>query len=229
MSEKLWTQGREWDLPDLTTPLALDLLSPGRFSWEVEIGFGKGRYLLGRANESPEVGFLGVEVANAYYRLAVKRAGRRRLDNVVLMRGEALYLMATSIPEGFAEAVHVYFPDPWPKARHQKRRIFDPETIDLVLRLLQPGGTLYFATDFSDYGEAVRDMLSCCSTVRVTAVGNPWPDGARTNYESKYIAEGRPITRLEVVRKAVTNDLLHPNGAVGVTVACRSESAPDGI
>lgn len=227
MSEKLWTQGREWDLPELETPLPLGRLAPGRRAWEVELGFGKGRYLLARASQYPAVGFLGVEVASAYYRLAVRRAVRRRLDNLVLMRGEALYLMATSIPVGFAAAVHVYFPDPWPKARHQKRRLFDPHTVDLVLGLLRPGGTLFFATDFADYGAAVHEMLSGCSTVRVTPREDPWPDGARTNYEAKYMAQGRSITRLEVVRDATTNDLLHPDGVAGVTIGCRSQSTID--
>ena len=75
-------------------------------------------------------------------------------------------MLSSVLPSEFAAAVHVYFPDPWPKARHQKRRLFDPETVDLVLRLLRPGGTLYFATDHLDYGDVVRELLKtvsgCC-------------------------------------------------------------------
>jgi len=208
-------------LEELQVPLDLGELIPGRKDWEVEIGFGKGRYLLRRAREKPEAGFVGVEVASAYYRLASKRARRRHLENIVLIRGEALYLLAASLPVEFASAVHVYFPDPWPKARHQKRRLFDAETVDLVLGLLSPGGSLYFATDHLDYGTVVYNILKEHPAVEVRVIEELWPDGARTNYEAKYIQEGRPILRLEILRTAEeAAELLHPHGHAGVTSAC---------
>ena len=129
-----------------TAALELDELLPGG-PWEVELGFGKGRYLLRRAEESRERRFLGIEVAGKYYRLAATRAERRGLENLLLIRGEALYALSALLPSGFAEAAHVYFPDPWPKSRHQKRRLFDRETVDLVLGTLARGGRLFFATD----------------------------------------------------------------------------------
>ena len=146
-------------LATLSAPLPLDELVPGASTgsadWEVEIGFGKGRYLLRRCREDAGRRFLGIEVAGEYHGLFVERARRHGLSNWVALRGDALYLASAVLPAGFASALHVYFPDPWPKIRHHKRRLFDPETVDLVLRLLRRGGRFSFATDFLDYGEQV--------------------------------------------------------------------------
>lgn len=209
----------EYTLRDLSAPLDLENLVPGVGSWEVELGFGKGRYLLRRAEAEVDRGFLGVEMAGAYYRLAQHRMRRRSLSNVVLMHGEALYLLSVVLPRGFASAVHVYFPDPWPKARHQKRRLFDAETIDLVLDLMAEGGYLYFATDFLEYGEIVRDILKTCPSVEVSEVSGIWADGPRTNYEAKYLSEGRPILRLEGRRLPEASVALQPESEARVVTA----------
>jgi tRNA (guanine-N7-)-methyltransferase len=177
----------------------LDRLAPGTGPWELEVGFGKGRFLLARAASLPERRFLGLEVAGEYFRLAAARLARRGLDNVALLHGEALYLLAAVLPRGFASVVHVYFPDPWPKSRHHRRRLFSPASVDLLLGALAPGGRLCFATDFLDYGAEVAGILAGCSGVAVTRLDGGWPDGPRTNYEAKYVAEGRPILRLESV------------------------------
>jgi tRNA (guanine-N7-)-methyltransferase len=130
---------------------------PGPGPWEIEVGFGKGRFLLAGAAAHPERRYLGVEIAAEYYRRVAARLERRGLHNALVIRGEALYLLAAVLPRGFAMAVHVYFPDPWPKSRHQKRRLFDARTVDLVLGLLAPGGGLYFASDDAAYGGAVSE------------------------------------------------------------------------
>lgn len=184
-------------LGQLGAPLPLDRLVPGGGGWEVEIGFGKGRFLLGRAAEEPRRRFLGVEMAGRYERLMVRRARKRGLANWMSLRGEALYLLSTVLPAGFAEALHVYHPDPWPKAKHHKRRLFDPETLDLVLGVLRPGGTFCFETDHLDYGELVSGILAAHPAVRHHRLDDGWPDGPRTNYEAKYVREGRPILRLQ--------------------------------
>lgn len=211
-------RGLEMRLAALPSPLPLEELVPGDGPWELEIGFGKGRYLLRRATDSPERRFVGIERAGKYFRLAAERARRRRLDNLVLIEGEALYVLATALPEAFASAVHVYFPDPWPKSRHRRRRLLDTETLDLVLRPLAPGGVLAFATDFVPYGERVREVLESHGGLGVTPIEPGWPEGPRTNYEAKYVAEGRRILRLEV--RAVAEPAgLHPLGARGVLAA----------
>jgi tRNA (guanine-N7-)-methyltransferase len=193
--------GRELALGELPAPLPLDELLPGG-PWEVEIGFGKGRELLRRATAHPERRFLGIEMAALYYRRVRDRVLRRGLGNVLLLRGEALYLLAAWLPTELADVLHVYFPDPWPKSRHHKRRLLDPESLDLLVGILAPGGTLEFATDHPEYGDAVAALLAAHSGLAVERLAGPWPGGPRTNYEEKFEREGRPIVRLSARRLA---------------------------
>lgn len=210
--------GREQGLAETELPLCLRSLfaAAADDNWEVEIGFGKGKYLLEQARTRPEVGFVGIEVASKYYRRVRDRA--RDLDNLVLLRGEALYLLASVLPAGFARAVHVYFPDPWPKSRHHGRRLFDPESLDLVLRLLRPAGELIFATDFLDYGAMVDELLRQHPRLVVKDAGDSWGNRARTHYEDKYLREGRAIVRIEA-RLEGAHELMHPRAGLGVVAA----------
>jgi tRNA (guanine-N7-)-methyltransferase len=213
----------ESGIAELGAPLPLASLVPGDGDWEVEIGFGKGRYLLRRCAEEPGRRFLGVELATEYYKMMVERARRRGLKNWVALRGEALFLLSAVLPTGFAAAVHVYFPDPWPKSRHHKRRLFEPETVDLVLGLLRPGGSLFFATDFLEYGELVAEILESYPGLRIERRDRPWDEGPRTNYEAKYLIERRPILRLQGRLEGPA--VLHPRGAAGVLVGPLAELA----
>lgn len=213
-------KSRELPLDALPRPFDLDALVPGDGPWEVEIGFGKGRNLIKSAQTHPERRFLGIEVVSKYYRMVLKRGRGRDLSNLLLVRGEALYLLSTVFPRGFADRLHIYFPDPWPKSKHHKRRLLDPETVDLVLGVLRPGGELDFASDFLDYGELVADLLEQHPDLEVTRHGEPWPDGARTNYEAKFMVEGRPIIRLTArLHPEATPGRLHPLGVVGLSAA----------
>ncbi len=218
--------GRERTLAELPSPLAPDDLLPGGGAWEVEIGFGKGRYLLASALEHPERRYLGIEVVSKYFSLLRRRARRRGAANLLLVRGEALYLLSAVLPRGFASALHVYFPDPWPKSRHHKRRLFDPETVDLVLGVLRPGGELCFATDHLEYGERVREILEGYPGLTIAPRRRPWPDGARTNYEAKYMTEGRPILRLEGRLEGSGPGRLHPQGRAGIVAAPAPRADP---
>lgn len=203
---------QEW-LQALPAPPDLDALLPGEGPWVVEIGYGKGRYLLRQLLANPGVRYLGMEIVSKYWRLLGDRARRRGAKNLVNVRGEALSILATALPRGFAREVHVYFPDPWPKSRHHRRRLFDPETIDLVLGALVPGGQLVFATDFLEYGGIVRGILESHPDLEVSEHPGEWPDGARTNYEAKFITEGRPILRLAArLKDGASETRLHPAG-----------------
>jgi len=232
---RLWAYDAERTLADLPQPLPPGALLPqplldGDGDWEVEIGFGKGRYLLRRAAAEPEGRFLGIEVAQEYHEILVDRARRRGLRNIAAARGEAQTLLSAVLPHGFARAVHVYFPDPWPKARHERRRLFAPESVDLVLSLLRPGGILWFATDFVAYGEVVRELLEAHPRTRVTVIPGAWPAvgpqpaGPRTNYEAKYVQEGRQILRLAVEWSGAEGlAAVHPRGVAGVLAAYRAD------
>ncbi len=222
MPTKFCLDEKEHRLPEIHPLEPLEGLLPGGGPWEVEVGFGKGRFLLREALENPERRFLGVELVSKYHRMLWTRAQRRGVSNLAVVRGEALYLLATSLPRGFAEVVHVYFPDPWPKSRHHRRRLFDEETVDLVMGLIRPGGRLEFATDFLDYGDRVVEILRGFPGLDVQLLNEPWPDGARTNYEAKFIREGRPIIRLRAYLEATPVDSfrsLHPLGEERVLAA----------
>lgn len=218
------TAAGERTLAEWGSPLPLTRLLPGEGAWELEIGFGKGRYLVGRATTEPERRFLGIEVAREYQREVARRVVRRRLGNVALLRGEAQYLLATVLPEGFAAAVHVYFPDPWPKAHHHRRRLFSPGSLDLVLRPLVDGGELFFATDHLDYGAEVEAVLAGQPGLTVERLAGGWPGGPRTHYEAKYVIEGRPILRLRGVLTG--RPPLHPGGRLDLAVAPRPSAEP---
>jgi tRNA (guanine-N7-)-methyltransferase len=211
---RIWVDGRERPLVELAAALAR---RPPGGRLELEIGFGKGRFLLAQAAARPETTFLGIETALPYWRIANQRAARRGLRNLVTVCGDALYVLATCLAPGSVDAVHVYFPDPWPKLRHRRRRLLDAATVDLVLGVLVPGGVLSFATDHVQYGEAVEAVLRGHPQARVRRVEGPWPGGARTNYEVKYEREGRAILRLEATRLEPGGAaVLHPDGRVAV-------------
>lgn len=216
---RVTVRGRERSLVDFEVPLSLDDLVPVSGPWEVEIGFGRGSYLVRRA-AAGSGRFLGVEVVSKYYQILNRRARHWQLDNLVIVRCEAQYLISALLPRQFAAAVHVYFPDPWPKHRHRKRRLFDDESVDLVLGLLAPEGRLFFATDHQAYGRSVLDTLSAVPGLVVERVAGPWPDGPRTNYEVKYEAEGREILRL-AARIDPEMPVLHPRGEADVVCALR--------
>ncbi|MEO7795836.1 MAG: hypothetical protein ABIV06_13790, partial [Thermoanaerobaculia bacterium] len=110
------------------------------------------------------------------------------------------------------------------KLRHHRRRLFAPDSLDLVLGLLAPGGTLCFATDFLSYGEQVRALLASHPAALVRILEGPWPDGARTNYEAKYLVEGRPILRLEVTLAGEAAP--HPDGLRALLVAAVPDARP---
>ena len=219
---RIATGGTQFDLRGVEIPLALESLIPGGESWEIEVGFGRGRYLLSRAEAEPHRRFLGIEIASEYFDLVRRRLVRRGLGNVVLLRGEALFILASVLPAEMTDALHIYFPDPWPKARHSKRRLLDTETVDLALRLVRPGGNIFFATDFLEYGARVQEVLSTHPGLRFEVQAGIWPGGFRTNYEAKYAAEGRPIVRLIVTRSQADGSpgtLLHPAAARAIVSA----------
>jgi len=165
---------------------------------EIEIGIGKGRFLIDAAQRLPQVNFVGVEWALKYLRIAHARSLKRRLQNIRLVRGDAREFIEFFVPSESVQAIHVYFPDPWPKKRHHKRRLVNEAFLQEVERLLEPGGRLWLTTDCAEYFEAVLELLSRSSCL--VAVEAEW-QGARTNYEEKYMAQGKMIFR-RVLEKA---------------------------
>ena len=161
---------------------------------ELEIGTGKGRFLLESAAAHPERSWLGLEIETEYCVLARLRAARRGLSNVRIEPLDGREFVIRRVAPASLAGLHVYFPDPWPKRRHQKRRIFRPELLALARRALVPGGELRVATDHAEYGEAIRRLLAEHAHLFTPL---PWPadEGAPlpTNYALKWQRLGRPL------------------------------------
>lgn len=167
---------------------------------ELELGFGKGRFLLDAAQRRPGHNFIGVEMAGKYLRLAHDRAVRRQLPNVRFVHGDAREFVDFFVPAESVRELHVYFPDPWPKKKHHKRRLLDAEFFEEALRILEPEGRLWIATDHDDYYEAIREALDPFEAERFDLVDAEW-EGVSTNYEDKFVRQGSSIHR-RVLRRA---------------------------
>jgi len=163
---------------------------------EVEIGIGKGRFLLAVAAARPDVLHFGVEWSNEYLRIVEHRAERAGLDNVRFMRADATDLVRRAIPERSVSAYYVFYPDPWPKKRHHKRRFLQLANVDAMAKTLVPSGWLHVATDHDDYWSVIEPLVDAHPAfTREPAFGGaefPLPvDGPLTNFEAKYEVEGR--------------------------------------
>ena len=173
---------------------------------EIEIGIGKGRFVLAAAAERPETNHLAVEWSMQYLRIAESRAFKRGLKNVRFVRVDAGELLL-AIPASSVSAYYVFYPDPWPKKRHHKRRFFKPQTADELARTLRPGGLLHVATDHDSYWEVIEPLLDRHAAFERQAVfgGEDFPlsvDAPLTNFEIKYAREGRSRNRASWRRAA---------------------------
>lgn len=157
----------------------------------VEIGSGKGRFLIASAMEHPDVNFVGIEKSLHYHRLIRERVSKRALTNVRLINHDAFLVMREMFADRSLSEIHIYFPDPWPRKREQKRRIIRPDVLAEVRRVLADGGSGIYVTDHREYFEAAAPLIASQfrSETRVPGPG----DAPRTNYEAKYRAEGREI------------------------------------
>ena len=167
---------------------------------EIEIGIGKGRFLLACAELRPEVHYLGVEWANKYLRIAEARAARRGLPNVRFVRADARELVCRAIPPASVSCYYVFYPDPWPKKRHHKRRFLQRDCVDHLARTLIADGKLHVATDHRDYWSQIEPLLDGHAAFeRLPHFGGddfPLPvDEPLTNFEAKYRIEGRDRLR----------------------------------
>jgi tRNA (guanine-N7-)-methyltransferase len=176
---------------------------------EVEIGIGKGRFLLASAAERPDVLHFGIEWANKYLRIAESRAHKRGLQNVRFARVDARELVERSIPTDSVSTYFVFYPDPWPKNRHHKRRFIRPETADHLARTLLPQGKLHVSTDHAEYWEVIQEVLDGHPAFqRLPEFGDEtFPlraDLPLTNYEAKYLIEGRKRLRASWQRRSGT-------------------------
>jgi tRNA (guanine-N7-)-methyltransferase len=168
---------------------------------EVEVGSGKGLFLQSAATAAPEHNFLGIEVARKYAQHTAARLAKRNLTNAVVAHGDALRVFHDVLPDQSLAAVHVYFPDPWWKKRHHKRRVMNEAFLKNVSRTLQNGGRFHFWTDVEEY---FRDGLALVAEhTRLSGPREVSPRPAehdldfRTHFERRMRLGGSPVFRSE--------------------------------
>ena len=194
--ESAWLDPRGW------------FAEPAR-RFELEIGSGKGTFLVQQAELEPQTNFLGIEWAKEFYAYAADRIRRRGLANVRMLHADATEFVHWRVPSGCISVIHLYFSDPWPKSRHHKRRVVQDRFLFDALRVLVPGGELRIVTDHDDYWTWMEEHFGRWTTAGATPHGmNPAPferlefsrpasagsgEVVGTNFERKYAREGRPF------------------------------------
>jgi tRNA (guanine-N7-)-methyltransferase len=167
---------------------------------EVEVGSGKGLFLQNASLATPDRNYLGVELAYRYAQFAAYRLAKRNIPNACVAQGDALKLFREWTPADSLAAVHVYFPDPWWKARHHKRRVMNEAFLADVVRTLEPGGRLHFWTDVKDYFDASLELIA------KTPLTGPLPVAERpaehdldfrTHFERRTRLHGEAVYRSE--------------------------------
>jgi len=191
-------------LDDLEIQSVFDIF-PAERPFEMEIGSGKGRFLLDRAARHPERNFLGIDYAWRFLKEGHQRADRRGLANVRFYKAEAAEVVQRLIPDGSVDVFHIYFPDPWPKRQHRKRRLLTAEFFKLLHRRLRPGGLLELATDNFEYLIAFKAALieagdTLWSGVRESRNERLLDPEIRTHFEAKYIRQGRELYYIELMK-----------------------------
>ncbi len=162
---------------------------------EIEIGCGKGNFSAEYGEKNPHKRILGIdhEASIAFY--AANRILKKKLSNVKIIYGDAFYLFRDFLPENSVSAFHMYFPDPWPKKRHHKRRLFKGDFLKEVRRVAKPGAHFYWGTDFKGYHEEALEIGSQFDWFQILEKEAAPTQGICTNFEKKYLKEGRPIYR----------------------------------
>ena len=172
----------------------------------IEVGFGMGEATIALAQAQPTVGVLAIDVHTPGVGRVLQEAIHHQLTNVRVHEGNALALLEARIENSHLDGLRLFFPDPWPKARHHKRRFVTAEHMSLVARKVRPGGFFHFATDWQNYADQAEEVLSQHEDWDLLPSGagvefaqpNERP---RTRFEQRGIDEGRQITDLVALRK----------------------------
>ncbi len=184
--------------------------------FEIEVGSGKGTFLVQQAELQPGTNYLGIEWAGEFFNYAADRIRRRALPNVRMLRVDATEFLRWRVPSGIAHVIHLYFSDPWPKSRHHRRRVVQDRFLADAHRVLIPGGELRIVTDHADYWAWMEEHFArWCSPIGVMmkeglpslryareAFERPESAGADelvgTNFERKYVKEGRVFNAVKL-------------------------------
>jgi tRNA (guanine-N7-)-methyltransferase len=168
-------------------PLDLAQIFGNHAPCTLEIGFGNGDALATMARQQPESNFIGIEVHRPGIGRLLQQLDTAELDNVRVMRGDAVQILGTCFPDSSIDRLLLFFPDPWHKKRHHKRRIVQPDFIDLLAGKIRPGGQLHMATDWEDYASHMLATMGQSPYFRNCAASGSY--SPRPDY--------RPVTKFE--------------------------------
>ena len=167
---------------------------------EVDLGCGDGSFALEMARNHPDRNFLAVERLLGRVRKVCRRATRANLSNLVVLRLEARYTIEWLLPPSSVSRLHLLFPDPWPKARHHRRRLVQQEFLAAVEEILVPGGEFFFKTDHQDYSQWAAEEIATSDRFELL----DWSDDAffypQTDFEEEWRAQGREVYRLRAAK-----------------------------
>jgi tRNA (guanine-N7-)-methyltransferase len=173
--------------------LPLDEIFARRAPLEVEVGTGKGHTLITLAQRDAHKNFMGIEVGSRWARLTRVRLLHAAVANARLVHGEAQWILDRYLAPDSVRCFHVYFPDPWPKNRHQKRRLIRPGFAAQMARCLEQGGEVRLATDHAAYFEQIGEVMDAGGFRHRPDAD--WPEEPVSAFEAKYRVQGRAIHR----------------------------------
>ncbi len=173
---------------------------------EIEIGSGKGTFLIQQAQSAPGTNFLGIERTAGYFRYAADRLRRHGIDNARMLRTDAAEFLRFWCADGVASVIHLYFSDPWPKKRHHKRRVLQDRMLCEMHRVLGPAGELRLVTDHQTLWAWYEELTRRHANLFLRCPFQPTPSAAPgelvgTNYERKFAREGRPFFGMTLVKR----------------------------
>jgi len=177
-------------------PLEVGKVFPKSAPLIVDIGFGDGESLLQMASSHPQYNYLGIEVHRPGIGHLLMMLERLKIANVRVYCADAVDVLGTLIEDEVIQRVNVFFPDPWPKKRHHKRRLIQPEFVNLVARKLEFGGTLHLATDWPNYARSMRTAVTHSPLLRPIDNDSLVPSRPTTKYERRGRRLGHPVTDL---------------------------------
>jgi len=186
--------------------LDFSTLFPGRERVILEIGFGMGEATAQLAQAMPQVGFLGIEVHTPGVGKLLWEIRHRELSNVRIIQADALLVVEEMIPPDSLDGVHIFFPDPWPKKRHHKRRLITKEFLTLLASRMKEGAYLYLVTDWEEYALWILDKVSQCPFLKnpYETFASPIPWRPKTAFEEKGLRKGRRIHEIYVEKRILS-------------------------
>lgn len=193
-----------WCIPYGTQHLSFTELFANDHPVIIEIGFGMGVATAEIAAQHPEINYIGIEVFQAGVGKLLNEIERRGLKNIRIIEHDAIEVLENMIPDASIAGFHIFFPDPWQKKKHHKRRLLRRPRTDLLTKKMQKNGYLYMVTDWYDYAEDAFAELSAteglCSKYEGFATPQSWRP--KTKFEQKGLNKAHPITELMFIRPA---------------------------